>query len=80
MNVVFQHHILQQRRKEKHLTQETLAELCGCSPRYLRDLEAGTKHNPSAALLIQFVYVLDVSAEELMVKHTDNPTNDYSAC
>lgn len=66
MIVVFQHKTLQLRRKEKCLTQEMLAERCGCSPRYLRDLEAGTKSNPSAALLIQFVYALDVSAEELM--------------
>ena len=66
MIVVFQHETLRLRRKEKHLTQEMLAERCGCSPRYLRDLEAGEKRNPSAALLIQFVYALDISAEELM--------------
>lgn len=78
MNFVFQHHILQQRRKEKHLTQEMLAELCGCSPRYLRDLEAGVKCNPSAALLVQFVYVLDISAEELMSVQTEDAFDLWS--
>lgn len=79
MNIVFQHHILQQRRKEKHLTQEVLAELCGCSPRYLRDLEAGTKTNPSATLLIRFVYTLDLSVDELMSVQTEDPFDLSSA-
>lgn len=73
MIVVFQHETLRLRRKEKCLTQEMLAERCGCSPRYLRDLEAGTKCNPSAALLIQFVYALDISAEELMATCPEEP-------
>ena len=71
MKVTFQYQKLQQRRKEKQLTQERLAELCGCSPRYLRDLEAGAKCNPSADLLIRFVYVLDVPAEELMAAQSE---------
>ena len=66
MRVTFLHQRLQQKRKEKHLTQEMLAELCDCSVRYLRDLELGAKCNLSAALLIQILYALDVPAEELL--------------
>ena len=73
MTVKFQYQKLQQRRKEKQLTQETLAELCGCSPRYLRDLENGIKCNPSAALLFQFVHTLDIPAEELMETQSEDP-------
>ena len=66
MRVIFLHERLQQKRKEKHLTQETLAERCDCSVRYLRDLELGVKCNLSAALFFQIVYILDVPADELL--------------
>ena len=45
-----------------------LAELCNTSERYLRDLEAGRKNNPSAALVFQFSDILDVPMHELMQK------------
>lgn len=32
---------VQQRRKELHLTQEDLADLSGCSSRFVRSVEAG---------------------------------------
>ena len=66
MRVTFLHERLQQKRKEKHLTQEMLAERCDCSVRYLRDLELGVKCNLSAALFLQITYVLDVPADELL--------------
>ena len=66
MRVTFLHQKLQQKRKEKHLTQEMLAEQCDCSVRYLRDLELGVKCNLSAALFLQITYVLDVPADELL--------------
>ena len=73
MEVIFQHQLLQQRRKEKQLTQETLAELCNCTPRYLRDLESGRKNNPSAALVRQIAFVLELSSEELLLVHDQDP-------
>ena len=72
MRVTFLHQRLQEKRKEKHLTQEMLAERCDCSVRYLRDLELGAKYNLSAALLIQILYALDVPAEELLRIEQDN--------
>ena len=72
MRVIFLHQRLQQKRKEKQLTQEMLAEQCDCSVRYLRDLELGAKHNLSAALFLQLVYALDVPADELLRIEQDN--------
>lgn len=67
MNVLFRHDVLRQRRKDLGLTQEMLAELCGCSPRYLRDLETGTKHNPSAMLVRRMAFVLQIPVEDLLI-------------
>ncbi len=69
MEVEFHYHRLRQLREEKHLTQEQLAELCDCSSRYLRELESGRKRNPSAALLLQVLYALDVPAEDVITAH-----------
>ena len=66
MTVTFLHQRLRQKRREKHLTQEMLAEQCDCSVRYLRDLETGVKGNPSAVLLFHIVCALGVSPEELI--------------
>jgi len=66
MRVIFLHQRLQQKRREKQLTQEMLAERCDCSVRYLRDLELGVKCNLSAALFLQIISVLDVPADELL--------------
>ena len=72
MRVTFLHQRLRQKRKEKHMSQELLAEQCNCSVRYLRDLERGVKCNLSASLLFQIITALDVSAEELMCIEEDN--------
>lgn len=71
MLVCFLHERMLQLRREKKLTQETLAELCGCSVRYLRDLERGVKYNPSAALVRKLAYVLEVPMEELLQLNTE---------
>ncbi len=71
MTVQFQHERLRERRKEKRLTQEDLAELCGCSPRYLRALEAGKKSNPSGALIRRLTYILELSAEDLLTLQSE---------
>ena len=66
VKIVFQNELLRARRKAKGLTQEQLAEYCGCSPRYLRTLETGAKSNPSAVLVRKIAMVLNVSMEELL--------------
>ena len=79
MTVHFQYELLRKRRKELNMTQEMLAEFCGCSPRYLRNLEAGKKRNPSAILVRRMAFVLEISMEELLVirEETWNWTNDH---
>lgn len=53
-------------RKAKNITQEKLAEQAGTSGRYIRELESGRKHNPSASLLCQMSVALDVQMEDFM--------------
>ena len=65
MQVVFQYERLKEARLKKNLTQEELAERCGSSDRYIRDLEKGRKVHPSAAVICQLASVLEVSVEAL---------------
>ncbi len=67
MDVYFCSERLRSRRKELGFTQEFLAELCGCSPRYLRNLETGKQRNPSANLVRRMTFVLKITAEDLLV-------------
>ena len=53
-------------REKRHITQEALAEQCNTTDRYIRDLEAGRKNMPSAALVCQFSVALGVPMESLM--------------
>ena len=53
-------------RANRNMTQETLAEWCNTTDRYIRDLEAGRKDMPSAALVCRFSLALDVPMESLM--------------
>ena len=65
MQVVFQYERLKEARLKKNLTQEELAERCGSSDRYIRDLEKGRKINPSADLVCQIASALDIPMETL---------------
>lgn len=56
---------LKELRTKKGLTQEVLAERCGCGDRHIRSLETGAK-NPSATLLCKMACALDVSTETLV--------------
>lgn len=66
MGVTFLHQRLRQKRRERHMSQEMLAERSNCSVRYLRDLERGIKCNLSASMLFRLVAALEISAEDLM--------------
>ena len=61
-------------REAKHITQEALAELADLTDRYLRELERGSRDNPSAALLFRVSHVLEVQMEELMEIIADEET------
>lgn len=66
MQVVFQYERLKEARLKKNLTQEDLAERCGSSDRYIRDLEKGRKIHPSAEVICQLASVLEIPMEALM--------------
>lgn len=66
MQVVFQYERLKEARRKKNMTQEELAERCGSSDRYIRDLEKGRKVHPSAELIFQIAAALEISVETLM--------------
>ena len=53
-------------RVNRQMTQESLAEQCNTTDRYIRDLETGRKNMPSAALVCRLSLALDVSMESLM--------------
>ena len=68
MRVKFNGKKFRDERKKKNLSQAQLAEMTDTSIRYVRDLENGTKNNPSASMVYQFSLTLDVPMETLMVK------------
>lgn len=67
---------LKQIRQELHLTQEQLAEILDLSPRYLAQIEAGTR-NMSTATLYTICEKLPVSADYLFLgrKSAENSDN-----
>lgn len=52
-------------RKEKHMTQEQLSEMCGLSPSFLGHIERGTRI-PSIETLCGLCRALNVSADYLL--------------
>lgn len=57
--------VLSQQRRAKQLTQETLAERCELSLRYLQELEAGDKQ-PSLTTLFQLAEGLGINPQQLI--------------
>ena len=66
MQVIFHSRRLKEARLLKKMTQETLAERCNTSDRYIRDLEQGRKTHPSAKMLCLLASSLDIPMEELV--------------
>lgn len=52
-------------RKERHITSEQLAELCGVNPGHIRQIESG-RRKPSYTLLVDICKNLKVSPNYLM--------------
>lgn len=65
----FNHERFRAACERKKTSQSTLAEQAGTTDRYIRDLEAGRKRNPSAVLLCQLCGELGISMESLMDVH-----------
>ncbi len=58
-------HNIKKLRKEKHISQEKLAELVNCSREHLNRIEQG-KLQPGITLFINFSKVLGVSLDDLI--------------
>lgn len=61
-------------RKQKHLTQEKLAEKCDLSTAYIGHIERGTR-SLSIETLIKLSSVLNVSTDYLLLGINNNPIN-----
>lgn len=64
---------LRERRKEKRLSQEALAELAGVNASYISLMERGVKKNPSLAVTGRLAEALETSIAYLTGK-TDDPS------
>lgn len=60
---------IRKRRGSLHLTQDEVADLAGCSPRFVRSLEAGK----ATVRLDKLVAVLDVVGLELSTRPRRSP-------
>ena len=73
ITVLFNAEKLQSERKQRDLTQATLAERADTSERYIRSLETCSKVNPSAVLVFLLSRALHITMEDLMmVKQEDS--------
>ena len=58
-------------RKQRHISQITLAEQTETTERYLRELENGRMDNPSAAMVYRFSVILNQPMEAFMIVEED---------
>jgi len=63
--------MLKKLRKSMKITQSQLAEAANTTERYLRDLESGRKHAPSAGIVYGIANALGVPMEELMTEEPE---------
>ena len=61
---------LKQIRKSNGYTQERLAEVIECSPRYISDIEQD-RSKPSYELLIKICNIFNISLDDLFAKYLD---------
>ncbi|MDO1451692.1 helix-turn-helix transcriptional regulator [Rhodocytophaga aerolata] len=59
--------VLQEMRKERHLSQEKLAELCELDRTYISLLERGLRQ-PTLATLFKLAAALEINPSELVVR------------
>ena len=57
---------IQSARKDAHMTQEDLAVKCGCTGKYVSNIETGKK-TPSLDLLTKISSVLEVTVDSLLI-------------
>jgi Predicted transcriptional regulators len=57
---------IQELRKQKHITQEELAELCKVTRQTIISLEGG-RYNPSISLAHKIALIFELSIEEVFI-------------
>ena len=78
MNQLMTGKFISQKRKEKNLTQEQLAELVDLSPMHISVIERGVKL-PKLETLINIANILDVSADVLLQDVVKNQTKLFAS-
>ena len=67
MLIVAVHNRIKKYRKAKHITQEKLAKLVGCSETYINKLENNHVDRPSSDIIGKISYILGVSVAILFI-------------
>lgn len=57
---------IQSARKDAHMTQDDLADKCGCTSKYVSNIETGKK-TPSLDLLTKISSALEVTVDSLLI-------------
>ena len=57
---------IQSARKDAHMTQDDLADKCGCTGKYVSNIETGKK-TPSLDLLTKISSALEVTVDSLLI-------------
>ena len=57
---------IQSARKDAHMTQDDLADKCGCTSKYVSNIETGKK-TPSLDLLTNISSALEVTVDSLLI-------------
>ena len=68
--------LMKEQRIRLQLTQEKVAELLDCHPKYYKNLENG-KGNPSMSLFCKIMRTLNMSADSYISQNSDQTDPDY---
>lgn len=66
-------------RKNKHLTQEKLAEMCNLSASYISYIESAKKQKVSLKSLVKLGKSLDVTVDTFLNEYYKNSINEYES-
>ena len=66
-------------RRQKSLTQEKLAEICGLSPSYISYIESAKKKKPSLESLVKLANNLGVTVDTFLNGYQKNDANEYES-
>ena len=67
MQVYFNGARMRSERRSRKWSQMEVAEMVNTTERYVRELEKGRKHNPSAAIVYRISRALGIPMDELMM-------------